>query len=627
MKNLINGIIPLMLAWDRWSKILFAILIDYLLLILSFWLSLTIRDNAIFIPTIETSLLISFCSIVAIPIFYFSGLYKSLVRYSGINTFLSIIIAMLAYSFLWFLVLIISKIIIKPYDFLAINLLVTISLLGGVRFLARRWFFLNNIRNKKNAIIYGAGSAGIELAYALSHSPEINIIGFFDDNKALHGKYLDWLKIFSPNEIDKLISKSSISEIFIAIPSLSKLERAKLLSSLKKYPVIIKSIPSLSDLAEGKLSISDLKEIRIEDLLNRETVKPNQDLLIQNIEDKNILVTGAGGSIGSQLCRNIVKLKPNLLILFDISEASLYLIERELREQHLDIKILAMIGNVTRRNRLDYIIKHYHINTIYHAAAYKHVPLVEKNTIPGIRCNIFGTLTCINAAIDNNVESFVFISTDKAVRPTNIMGATKRFAELILQSRSNQESSGGKEIITKISMVRFGNVLGSSGSVVPLFKSQIKKGGPLTVTDPNIIRYFMTIEEASELVIQAGAMGRNGDIFLLDMGEPVYILDLAKDMIRLSGKTIKDDSNPDGDIEIIFTGLRPGEKLFEELLIDQKSETTIHKQIMKADDQWIEWKKMEQYLTKLEQAITSSNFTMIREIFLETVSGYNPKDQ
>mgnify|MGYP006095186773 CR=1 FL=1 len=627
MKNLINGIIPLMLAWDRWSKILFAILIDYLLLILSFWLSLTIRDNAIFIPTIETSLLISFCSIVAIPIFYFSGLYKSLVRYSGINTFLSIIIAMLAYSFLWFLVLIISKIIIKPYDFLAINLLVTISLLGGVRFLARRWFFLNNIRNKKNAIIYGAGSAGIELAYALSHSPEINIIGFFDDNKALHGKYLDWLKIFSPNEIDKLISKSSISEIFIAIPSLSKLERAKLLSSLKKYPVIIKSIPSLSDLAEGKLSISDLKEIRIEDLLNRETVKPNQDLLIQNIEDKNILVTGAGGSIGSQLCRNIVKLKPNLLILFDISEASLYLIERELREQHLDIKILAMIGNVTRRNRLDYIIKHYHINTIYHAAAYKHVPLVEKNTIPGIRCNIFGTLTCINAAIDNNVESFVFISTDKAVRPTNIMGATKRFAELILQSRSNQESSGGKEIITKISMVRFGNVLGSSGSVVPLFKSQIKKGGPLTVTDPNIIRYFMTIEEASELVIQAGAMGRNGDIFLLDMGEPVYILDLAKDMIRLSGKTIKDDSNPDGDIEVIFTGLRPGEKLFEELLIDQKSETTIHKQIMKADDQWIEWKKMEQYLTKLEQAVASSNFTMIREIFLETVSGYNPKDQ
>jgi UDP-N-acetylglucosamine 4,6-dehydratase len=625
MKNLINGIILLMLAWDRWLKILFAMLIDYILLILSLWVSLTIRDNAIFIPTLETSLLISFCSLVAIPIFYFSGLYKSLVRYSGINTFLSIIIAMLAYSFLWFLVLIISKVIIKPYDFLAINLLVTISLLGGVRFLARRWFFLDNIRDKKNAVIYGAGSAGIELAYALSHSPEINIVGFIDDNKTLHGKYLDWLKIFSPNQINKLISKSNISEIFIAMPSLSKLERAKLLSSLKKYPLIIKSIPSLSDLAEGTLSISDLKKIRIEDLLNRETVRPNQDLLIQNIEDKNILVTGAGGSIGSQLCRNIVKLKPNLLVLFEISEAALYLIERELREQNLDIKILAVIGNVTRRNRLDYIIKNYQINTIYHAAAYKHVPLVEKNAIPGIRCNIFGTLTCINAAIDNNVESFVFISTDKAVRPTNIMGATKRFAELILQSLSKQESSDGKELVTKVSMVRFGNVLGSSGSVVPLFKSQIEKGGPLTVTDPNIIRYFMTIEEASELVIQAGAMGRNGDIFLLDMGEPVHVLDLAKDMIRLSGKTIKDDSNPDGDIEIIFTGLRPGEKLYEELLIDQKSETTIHKQIMKADDQWIEWRKLEQYLTKLEQAIISNDFGMIREIFLETVSGYNPK--
>ena len=411
------------------------------------------------------------------------------------------------------------------------------------------------------------------------------------------------------------------------MPSISRSDTTRILNDLKNHPVKIKVLPSLTEIAEGKVVVSDLKEVNIEDLLHRDIVQPDQNLLIQDINNKSILVTGAGGSIGSEICRQIIKLKPSRLVLFDISEASLYLIEQELREYNSDVKILAMIGNVTRRNRLDYILNNYEIDTIYHAAAYKHVPLVEKNTIAAIRCNIFGTLVLIQAAIHANVESFVFISTDKAVRPTNVMGATKRFAELILQSIAKEDLIDGQKRKTRISMVRFGNVLGSSGSVVPLFRRQIKEGGPVTVTNSKVVRYFMTIPEAAQLVIQAGSMGLDGDIFLLDMGKPIQVLDLAKDMIRLSGMTINDDQNPEGDIKISFTGLRPGEKLYEELLIDEKSVATKHDKIMRAEEKGIEWDELEICISKLEQAIIESDLSKIREIFLNTVSGYNPEEK
>ena len=385
--------------------------------------------------------------------------------------------------------------------------------------------------------------------------------------------------------------------------------------------MIIKSIPSLSDLTDGNVSISDLKKVNIEDLLQREVRKPITDLITKDIHEKVILVTGAGGSIGSEICRQIMKLKPKKLILFDISEHALYQIERQILD-HATCELISIIGNVTNQPRLSSIISENKVDTVYHAAAYKHVPMVEKNFMAGVRCNIFGTLSCIQASVENNVKSFVFISTDKAVRPTNIMGATKRFAELILQAVA-KEKIGQEKNLTRISMVRFGNVLGSSGSVVPLFREQIEKGGPVTVTDPNIIRYFMTITEAAQLVIQAGSMGKVGDIFVLDMGEQVHVLDLAKDMIRLSGMTIADENNPDGDIEIIFTGLRPGEKLYEELLIDDKSEKTLHEKIQLVKDKGLTWGNVSTYLDRLENAIRDENLDECKTIFSETVSGYD----
>tara|TARA_B100001029_G_C15061045_1_gene458509 strand:- start:1453 stop:3066 length:1614 start_codon:yes stop_codon:yes gene_type:complete len=529
------------------------------------------------------------------------------------------------YTFLWFAIVLSVGVVSKPYDFLIINWLVTIFLTGGVRYSAQG--ILGNRFSQRNVLIYGAGSAGIQLESALKYDLNYRVIAFVDENKDFHGKLISGKEIKPISSLNKLIPQKQVTEILIAIPSLSRQERYRLLQNLKKYPVIIKSIPSLSDLADGKLAISDMKKINIEDLLQREVRKPIKELIDKNIENKTVLVTGAGGSIGSEICRQIVKLNPKKLILFDISEFALYELEKELIEAERQFPIFAIIGNVTNQSRLEKIISNYNVNTIYHAAAYKHVPMVEKNTIAGIRCNIFGTLACINAAIKNNVDSFVFISTDKAVRPTNIMGATKRFAELILQSIYDREKDCNNKLTIRISMVRFGNVLGSSGSVVPLFRSQIKKGGPITVTDPKIVRYFMTLKEASQLVIQAGSLGKNGEIFVLDMGEPIQVLDLAKDMIKLSGMTVKDKNNPDGEIEIIFTGLRPGEKLYEELLIDDKAEKTQHEKIQLVKDMGISWREMKGYIDKLEIAINDESYDELKRIFAETVAGYNSEQK
>ena len=604
---------------SRPGKTIIVIIADYTLLVFSFWASLSIRSNTFYLPSIESNFLILLAPFIAIPIFYFFGLYKSLIRYSNYQSLLTIMIAGSVYTLLWFLIVISVGIVEKPYDFLIINWMMTLFCVGGLRYVAR-WILIQRSREYSRVVIYGAGSAGIQLESAMKYNSEIKVIAFVDDDQSMHGQYIEGIKIYDPSSLSWLAEKRGASEVLIAIPSISRSKKYKLLQFLKQFPMVIRLLPGLTDLAQGRVSVSDLKRIKIEDLLKREVREPNKELLKKDIQNRNVLVTGAGGSIGSEICRQVIRQQPNLLILFEISEHALYKIEKELLEIKSDVQIMAVLGNVTNKQRLKIIFDRYNVHTIYHTAAYKHVPMVEKNTLAGLRCNIFGTLACVEAAINSDVQSFIFISTDKAVRPTNIMGATKRFSELILQALATENKDS--KVNTRISIVRFGNVLGSSGSVVPLFREQIEKGGPVTVTDPNIIRYFMTISEAAQLVIQAGSMGSAGEIFLLDMGEPIPILQLAKDMIRLSGMSIRDRNNSDGDVEIKITGLRPGEKLYEELLIDDSAATTKHKKIMRANDKGISMEKIREKLLELEEAAREGDYIRIKQVFTDTVEGF-----
>ena len=498
-------------------------------------------------------------------------------------------------------------------------------LCGGVRMLVRYYIGLLLDKNNESVLIYGAGSNGRQLSVMLKHAYRYRIRGFIDDNTKLHGNYLLGNKIFSPKDISKLVQKYNIKVILLAIPSASRRERKAIIDSLIPLKIKVQTIPDMEEILQGNAKIDELREVKIEDLLGREPVLPNKELLQKNIFDKTVMVTGAGGSIGSELCRQIILNHPKTLILFELSEFSLYSIHQELLEvvkrNSLSTKIHPILGNVQDIERLDRVLDHFNVDTIYHAAAYKHVPLVEYNIIEGIRNNIFGTYNVAKCAADHNVKSFVLISTDKAVRPTNTMGASKRMAELCLQALSDQL----KNSQTCFSMVRFGNVLGSSGSVIPLFRKQILKGGPITVTHPDIIRYFMTIPEAAQLVIQAGAMAKGGDVFILDMGEPVRIVDLAKNLIQLSGFSVKDESNPKGDIEIVYTGLRPGEKLYEELLIaGDNVQKTEHSRIMTAEEHYLPFDQLSSVLVKLEQACKHADYMSIREILLNAPTGFNP---
>ncbi len=609
-----------LLSLSRKTKNILVMITDYIVLVFSFWSSLSIRINDFYIASGDSLLLIIIAPFIALPIFYSFGLYQSFIRYANYRALITLIFAVSIYTFLWFVVVLVSDLIEKPYDFLIINWLTTIFFIGGIRYIAR-WLLSIKGYSTNNVLIYGAGSAGVQLYSTILHNPDMKAVAFVDDNEAIHGQYIEGLMVYSKNSLEKIIEKKGVKEVLIAIPSMTRFEKSDLLQSLKGLPVAIRMLPSLSDVTAGRVSISDLKKVKIDDLLKRESRKPDPDLLRHDIDGMNVLVTGAGGSIGSELCREIVKLSPKNLVLFDISEYALYSLESELQEDGQNKNLITIIGNITNQERLEQIITKFKIDTIYHAAAYKHVPMVEKNIFAGVRCNIFGTLSCCNAAIRKGVKSFVFISTDKAVRPTNIMGATKRFAEMILQALVKKNKPND----TRISIVRFGNVLGSSGSVVPLFRRQIENGGPVTVTDPEIIRYFMTLKESAQLVIQAGAMGRLADIFLLDMGEPVKVVDLARDMIKLSGRTLKDQENPEGDIEIIFTGLRPGEKLFEELLIDDKSKSTEHPKIMQALEKHLDWEEIEDTMDMIEKSLKKEDFAGIKRIFLDSVDGYNPR--
>lgn len=603
-------------------------LADSVLLTAVLLISFSLRLGGIYWPDGNLFWVIFGSPLLAIPIFLKFRLYNTIIRYLGFKSMWMTLQAVSIYSLLWGIIAFMiasqgtGSIQDVPRSIVFINWILAIVVIVGFRMIAR--WALTGVSNNElitNVIIYGAGEAGRQLSIALQQTNEYKIVAFIDDEKEIQRQSLNGIEVFSPNLIENLIKKYSVTEILMAVPTLSRNRRKEIINFLEPFPVLVRSLPSVLELAKGKVRIDDLREVTIKDLLGRDSILPDQKMLSLNVTNKVVMVTGAGGSIGSELCRQVMKLNPSVLILFEISEFALYTIHRELSNASPDLKILPFLGSINNKERVSAIFKKYFVQTVYHAAAYKHVPMVEYNNNEGISNNIFGTLACAEAAIDNNVETFVLISTDKAVRPTSTMGTTKRLAELILQGLSKKQTD------TRFMMVRFGNVLGSSGSVIPLFKKQINEGGPVTVTSPKMIRYFMTIPEAVELVIQAGAMGKGGDVFVLNMGDPVSINELAIKMIRLSGLEIKDESNPNGDIEILYTGIRPGEKLFEELLIGNNISKTDHPMIMRAEEDEIEWKELKEILKDLKEASINSDFRRVREILTIAVPDFKPQSQ
>lgn len=624
-----------MIGLSRINKQLVMLFADSVALVLILLASFSIRLGYWYYPESDLVWVIFGAPVVASIIFVRFGLYRAVIRYIGFKALWAIVQAVSLYALVWGAIGFMVATDGIPRSVILINWVLSLLAIGGVRIFARALlsentnfkFLMFNFElngksqgDKKRVLVYGAGDAGVQLVSALSHSSEYNPVGFVDDLKELQGNQITGLNVYSIDAIEGVISKLRVDEVLIAMPSASRTKRLDIINILESYPVLVRMLPGVAELAEGKVSIGDLREVSIKDLLGRDTVVPNKELLSKNITNKVVVVTGAGGSIGSELCRQIVFLKPKALILYEMSELALYTIEKELSNIGMhSMDLYPILGSVNNKTRLTNVFKRFGVDTVYHAAAYKHVPMVEFNNTEGVDNNIFGTLNCAQAAIDTGVKTFVLISTDKAVRPTNTMGATKRSAELVLQALSAKQSD------TKFTMVRFGNVLGSSGSVIPLFKQQIKVGGPVTVTDVNMVRYFMTIPEAVELVIQAGAMGLGGDVFVLDMGKSVRIDDLAKKMIRLSGLEVKDESNPDGDIEIKYTGLRPGEKLYEELLIGDNVSETDNPLIMRAQEEMLAWDELEPILNDLQIAITNCDQKKLRELLIQIVPGFKPQ--
>ncbi len=625
---------------SRNKKRIIMLLGDLLQVPLALWVAFSLRLGEFYVPSQGIPYLFVLAPLIAVPVFVRFGLYNAIIRYMGLHALWAVVQAVALYSLIWGVFSLISNVEgLLPRSVIALNFFVTLLFIGGSRMLVRWWLagvnpvqrVLKLDNQRKNVIIYGAGSAGAQIATALSFSDEYKLVAFIDDDPFLKNHRVNGYKIHLFDEMGYLIEKHSVSDVLLAIPSATRSQRNKAINLLEPYSVHVRTLPSADEVAQGKVKIDDIRGVEISDLLGRDSVAPNTELLNGNIKKKIVLVTGAGGSIGSELCRQIINLEPECLILFEHNEYGLYSIEKELKglvagaipyraSGKNELTIIPVLGTVCNQKRFEMVCSVYGVQTIYHAAAYKHVPLVESNPSEAIRNNIFGTLRAALAANNTGVETFVLISSDKAVRPTNTMGATKRFAELILQGLNNRSYSN-----TCYSMVRFGNVLGSSGSVVPLFKEQIQSGGPITVTDPNIIRYFMTIPEAAQLVIQAGAMGQGGDVFVLDMGDPVNILDLAKKLVRLSGLEVKSDENIDGDIEIKFTGLRPGEKLYEELLIGDNTTPTRHSLIMRAKEEVLAWSKIQQILDDFDEALDVCDQDKIRNILLGAVNGYSPQ--
>lgn len=533
-----------------------------------------------------------------IPIFVKLGLYRAVLKYFDDKIIYTVLLGVTLTVLVLAAVILMLRIDPLPRSSLVIYWVFAMAYIGGSRFFLRgiiRRIDTANVRPDP-IIIYGAGRAGIQLMLALQAGREYRTVAFVDDDPLLWRKTLRGVTIYSPLELPWLIKQHTVSAILIALPSVSRVRQQEILVSLESLRIPIKRLPSMAGLVSGEVRVEELKEVDIEDLLGRDPVPPQPDLMSANIFNRVVMVSGAGGSIGSELVRHVARYQPKLLILFELSEYALYVIERELAESFPAINRVALLGSVTDRNYLAYIFQHYKVETIYHAAAYKHVPIVEYNPLAGVYNNVFGTDITAQVAEECHVSTFVLISTDKAVRPTNMMGASKRLAELCLQSRDARGS------VTRFIIVRFGNVLGSSGSVIPLFKLQIKRGGPVTITHPDVTRYFMTLPEAAQLVIQAGAMGKGGDVFVLDMGNPIRIVDLARRMIHLSGLKVREPGSLEGDIEICFTGLRPGEKLYEELLIGDKVHATSHRRIWRAQESFLPATQLNPLLERLQQS-------------------------
>jgi FlaA1/EpsC-like NDP-sugar epimerase len=609
---MINAVVNI----SRIYKQLLIALIDAIILIGVLLTSFSMRLGYWYWPENDLFWVIVGAPLIALPVFMQFGLYHGIVRFLGLQALWAIVKAVSLYALIWGIIGFMSAIEGIPRSVILINWLLAILSIGGLRMIAR-WMLsgANDLTDQKNVIIYGAGSAGRQLANALLQSREYKPVAFIDDAKDLISQHINGIKVYSIDRVELLIQKYNVDEALLALPSASRQRRNEIINFLEPYPILVRILPGVSELAQGKIEVEDLRSVSIDDLLGREPVKPQQSLLQENIKDKVVMVTGAGGSIGSELCRQIIKLGASKLILFEQSELALYTIDQELSKDH----VFPILGSVVNQDRVERVCKKFGVKTIYHAAAYKHVPMVEYNSTEGVVNNIFGTLKCAQAAINCHVEAFVLISTDKAVRPTNTMGATKRSAEMVLQALSDDQNT------TKFVMVRFGNVLNSSGSVIPLFKNQIKDGGPVTVTDREIIRYFMTIPEAVELVIQAGAMGKGGEVFVLDMGKPIKIFDLATKMIYLSGLEVRNESNPNGEIEIKITGLRPGEKLFEELLIGDNVSKTKHPMIMRAKEEMLSWDELSVILNSLEGAVVDSNQEVLQSLLIQIVPGFKPQ--
>lgn len=642
-----------LVALPRRQKRLLQLAADMLLIWVALWLSFAVRLGDFFAakPFDGHGWLFIAAPLIALPIFIRMGMYRAVMRYVGSDALLTIAKAVslsalvLALAVYWY----IGSTAVVPRSMVFNYWWLSLLLLGGLR-LAMRQFFIGNWLDPLNlqsdsgngvarVAIYGAGTAGNQLLAALRLSKTMRSVAFVDDDAGVANRVIAGLRVYTPKHIQQMIDETGADEILLAMPSISRARRREILEALEPYALHVRSVPGFTDLASGRVKVEDIQEVDIADLLGRDAVPPQQDFFERCIKNQVVLVTGAGGSIGSELCRQILASGARTLLLFEHSEFNLYSIHGELQQrierESLPIKLVPILGSIRNFERLFDILQTWRVNTVYHAAAYKHVPMVEHNVAEGVLNNLVGTLNAAQASIKAGVANFVLISTDKAVRPTNVMGSTKRLAEMVLQALSRESAPllfGDEPGVhhvnkTRFTMVRFGNVLGSSGSVIPLFREQIKFGGPVTVTHPNITRYFMTIPEAAQLVIQAGSLGQGGDVFVLDMGEPVKIADLAEKMIRLSGLSVRDERTPHGDISIEFTGLRPGEKLYEELLIGEDVKPTEHPMIMRAEEDMLPWGELKARLQELLAAVSEDDYARVRVLLRETVHGYVPEGE
>ncbi|MGH1462409.1 MAG: polysaccharide biosynthesis protein [Neptuniibacter sp.] len=628
-QQLVDALNDQVIALTRFHKKLLMVIADLVMLPLALWTAYSLRLSEWWPEVYLQGNLILFFILPPLGIFVFArlGLYRAIVRFVSWQAIwavgkgvvlLACLIYLIAYTFS-----------IQPFSRSVpiIFALVCLMYVGGSRLLVRNYYhWLTGVYTEKQSVlVYGAGYAGAQLVGSLGSDPRFAIIGFIDDDSSIWGSVVNGQPVYSPEQIAKLVETHRVEYVLLAMPSASKLQRKKILERLSHYPVHVQTVPSNREMMSGNISLENLRDIELDELLGRDPVPPVTKLIERSVKSQVVMVTGAGGSIGSEICRKVLDSEPSTLVLYEQSEFNLYQIEKELietlKESDSDVQIVALLGSVLDKKRLSSAFNKYHVGTVYHAAAYKHVPIVERNVVAGVRNNVFGTLTAATAALEAGVSRFILISTDKAVRPTNVMGASKRLAELLLQDKAQTQST------TIFSMVRFGNVLGSSGSVVPLFKSQIKEGGPITVTHPDVVRYFMTIPEAASLVIQAGSMAQGGEVFLLDMGEPVQIQELAERMIHLTGNKIRSEKKPDGDIEIIYTGLRPGEKLYEELLLGEDSVTTEHPSIAKAEEERMPSEQLDLLISELRIHCENNDGAQVRTLLRQSIKGYQAQGE